>query len=111
MYVTKDSTASTLRRVASLSAGSTLVMTFLLPPQILEAPARAVIETTEKNARASGTPFISFFSEEEMLGLAEDAGFRDAQCFPTTDLGDRYFADRPDGLRPPSGESLLLART
>jgi methyltransferase (TIGR00027 family) len=111
MYVTKDSTASTLRRVAGLAAGSTLVMTFLLPPQILEAPARAVIETTEKNARASGTPFISFFSEEEMLALAQGAGFRTTQCFPTTELGERYFADRPDGLRPPSGESLLLART
>jgi methyltransferase (TIGR00027 family) len=111
MYVTKDSTASTLRRVAALAAGSTLVMTFLLPPQILEAPARAVIETTEKNARASGTPFISFFSEEEMLALARDAGFRETACFPTTDLGERYFAERPDGLRPPSGESMLLART
>jgi methyltransferase (TIGR00027 family) len=111
MYVTKDATASTLRRVAALAAGSTLVMTFLLPPRILEAPARAVIETTEQNARASGTPFISFFSPEEMLALANDAGFRAAQCFPTTDLGERYFADRPDGLQPPRGESLLLATT
>jgi methyltransferase (TIGR00027 family) len=111
MYVTRDSTASTLRRVAALAAGSTLVMTFLLPPQILEAPARALIETTEKNARASGTPFISFFSPEEMLGLAHDAGFRAAKCFPTTDLGERYFADRRDGLRPPTGESLVIATT
>jgi methyltransferase (TIGR00027 family) len=111
MYVTKDSTASTLRRVALLAAGSTLVMTFLLPPQILEAPAREVIETTEKNARASGTPFISFFSQEEMLAVANEAGFREAKCLPTTDLGERYFAGRPDGLRPPSGEALLLATT
>jgi hypothetical protein len=86
-------------------------MTFLLPPEILEAPARELIETTEKNARASGTPFISFFSQEEMLARANEAGFREAQCLPTTDVGERYFADRPDGLRPPSGESLLLATT
>jgi methyltransferase (TIGR00027 family) len=111
MYVTKDATAVTLRRVAALAPGSTLAMTFLIPPQLLEAPARSVIQTTEKNARASGTPFISFFSPEEMVGLAEKAGLRDARAFPTTDLSEQYFAGREDGLRPPSGESFLVATT
>jgi methyltransferase (TIGR00027 family) len=111
MYVTKDATASTLRRVAALAPGSTLAMTFLIPPQLLEASARSVIQTTEKNSRASGTPFISFFSPDEMAAIAEEAGLRDARTFPTTDLGDRYFNGREDGLRPPSGESFLIAVT
>jgi methyltransferase (TIGR00027 family) len=111
MYVTKEATTSTLLQVAALAPGSTLAMTFLLPPEILEAPARSMIQTTEKNARASGTPFISFFSPEEMVALAEEAGFQSARSLPTTDLADRYFAGRSDGLRPPSGESLLIATT
>jgi methyltransferase (TIGR00027 family) len=111
MYVTKEATAATLRRVAALAAGSTLAMTFLIPPQLLEAPARSVIQTTSQNARASGTPFISFFSPDEIGSLAEEAGFREVRTLPTTDLGDRYFSGRTDGLRPPSGESLLVAST
>jgi O-methyltransferase involved in polyketide biosynthesis len=70
-----------------------------------------VIENTEQSARASGTPFISFFSPEEMSTLAEEAGFREVRTLPTTDLGDQYFSGRSDGLRPPSGESLLVATT
>jgi methyltransferase (TIGR00027 family) len=111
MYVTKDATIATIRRAAALAPGSTLAMTYLIPPQSLEAPARSVIQTTAQNARASGTPFISFFNPEEMVALARDAGFRAARAFPTTDLGDRYFAGREDGLRPPSGESFLIATT
>jgi hypothetical protein len=64
-----------------------------------------------ERARAAGTPFISFFSPDEMLALARDAGFRDARCVSTDDLTARYFADRTDGLRPSSGETFLVATT
>ena len=63
-------------------------------------------------ARASGTPFISFFTPAEMLALAREAGFRDAQHVPAAELARRYFAGRTDGLRPPNNaEELLLATT
>jgi len=111
MYVTKEATAATLRRVAALAPGSTLAMTFLIPPQLLEAPDRSVIQTTEKNARASGTPFISFFSPEEILALAHEAGFREVRALATTEVAERYLAKQPDAPRPPGGESLLIATT
>jgi len=38
------------------------------------------------------------------------AGFEDARHVPGTLLAERYFADRADGLRPSSGEDLLVAR-
>jgi O-methyltransferase involved in polyketide biosynthesis len=65
-----------------------------------------------KGARASGTPFISFFTPSEMLALAREAGFKEAQHVSTATLAQRYFADRTDGLRPPNNaEEILVATT
>jgi len=65
----------------------------------------------ENGARASGTPFVSFFAPPDMLALARDSGFRDARHVPLSDLADRYFSGRTDGFRPSSGEDLLVATT
>lgn len=60
----------------------------------------------EQGARASGTPFISFFTPDEMLALAREAGFKDARHVSAAMLTERYFAGRTDGF-----EELLVART
>ncbi|WP_416484069.1 class I SAM-dependent methyltransferase [Streptomyces sp. CL12] len=109
MYLTKDATAATLRQTAALAPGSTLAMSFLLPLDLLDATDRPGLRASENGARSSGTPFISFYTPQEMLALAREAGLTDARHVPGTSLGDRYFANRPDGLRPSSGEDLLLA--
>ncbi|MDQ0718003.1 methyltransferase (TIGR00027 family) [Streptomyces luteogriseus] len=111
MYLTKDATAATLRQVAGLAAGTTLAMTFLLPTGLVDDADRPGLRASEEGARASGTPFISFYTPQEMLALAREAGFTDARHIPGTFLTERYFADRTDGLRPSSGENLLLATT
>ncbi|MFJ7997136.1 class I SAM-dependent methyltransferase [Streptomyces sp. NPDC096310] len=108
-YLTRDATAATLRRLAGLAPGSTLALTFLLPAELLDPADRPALEATAPQARASGTPFVSFFTPGEMLALARDAGFRTVEHVPGTDLAHRYFADRSDGLRPSTGEDLLLA--
>lgn len=64
-----------------------------------------------KGARASGTPFISFFTPAEMLALAREAGFRDVQHVSAANLTERYFARRPDGFHPGSSEVLQVATT
>ncbi|MET3445848.1 class I SAM-dependent methyltransferase [Ralstonia sp. 1138] len=110
MYLSKEANAATLREVASLAPGSMLAMTFLLPLEMADPDVRPGLEMAEKGARASGTPFISFFTPPEMLALARENGFRDAQHISADMLTERYFAGRADGLRPPrNAEELLLA--
>lgn len=112
MYLTKDAIAATLREVASLAAGTTLVMSFLLPIELAEPEMRPGIEAAERGARANGTPWRSFFTPDEMLDLAREAGFRTVAHVSADELTQRYFAGRPDGLRLPSrSEELLVART
>lgn len=111
MYLTKDATAATLRRIAGLASGSTLAMTFLLPTDLLDDADRPGLRTSEQGAQASGTPFISFYTPPEMLALAREAGFADVRHMWGDSLAERYFADRTDGLCPSSGEDFLLATT
>jgi len=112
MYLTRDAIAATLRQVAALAQGSTFIMSFLLPTELADPEVRPGLEAAAKGARASGTPFISFFTPPEMLALARDAGFRDARHVSAAALAQRYFAGRTDGLRPANNtEELLVAGT
>jgi len=109
MYLMREANLATLRQIARLAPGSTLAMTFLLPLDLIAEPERSQHAAVYERARAAGTPFVSFFAPHEMLALAREAGLREAHHVSTADLTARYFADRSDGLRPASGESILMA--
>jgi methyltransferase (TIGR00027 family) len=111
MYLTKDAIAATLRQVAALAPGSTLAMTFLLPLELADPEVRPGLEAAEKGARASGTPFISFFAPPEMVALARQAGFSEVRHVSAVTLAQRYFAGRTDRLRPPNNSEELLVAT
>jgi methyltransferase (TIGR00027 family) len=111
MYLTKEATAATLRQLAGLAPGSSVAMTFLLPAELIDDADRAGLQVSSTGARAAGTPFLSFYAPAEMLDLARAAGFREVRHVPGAELAERYFAGRADGLRPSSGEDLLLAAT
>ena len=110
MYLTRDAIVATLRQVATLARGSTFVMSFMLPIELNDPEIRVGVERAAAGAKASGTPWLSFFTPAEMLALARDAGFANARHVSAVTLAERYFAGRTDGLRPPANsEELLLA--
>jgi methyltransferase (TIGR00027 family) len=111
MYLTRDAIAATLRQVASLARGSTLVMSFMLPVELAEPEFRPAIARAMEGARANGTPFLSMFTPEEILALARECGFRTVQHVSAEALARRYFAGRTDGLRPPNNSEELLIGT
>lgn len=112
MYLTKEAIMATLRQVATLSQGSTFVMSFMLPIELNDPGIRPGVERAAAGAKANGTPWLSFFTPAEMLALACEAGFANVAHISAASLAERYFADRTDGLRPPSNsEELLVAIT
>jgi methyltransferase (TIGR00027 family) len=111
VYLTREATDGTLRRLAALAPGSALVASFMPPLGLVEPEERLPREATERFARAAGTPLISFFTPAEMLTQARDAGFRETRHLSAAHLTERYFAGRADGLRPSSSEEILLATT
>jgi methyltransferase (TIGR00027 family) len=111
MYLTKAANAATLRQLAALSPGSTAVVSFLLPLELVDAEDQPGFGFAIRGAQTSGTPFISFYSPSEMLEAAHEAGFVSAEIVSSADLNRRYFSGRSDGLRSSSGENLLSATT
>jgi O-methyltransferase involved in polyketide biosynthesis len=98
-------------RFIELASGFTLAITFLLPLELADPEVRPGLQRAMEGARASGTPFVSFFTPTEMLALAREAGFREVQHVPAAALAQRYFAGRSDGLRPPNNSEELLVAT
>ena len=111
MYISKEATAATLRQIATLAAGSTLAMTFLLQTELVDQQDRPGLEMSSKGARSSGTPFVSFYTPEEIVAMAGEAGFKGVQHVSGRTLAERYFSNRTDGLRPSTGEDVLVATT
>ncbi len=112
MYLTRDANAAMLQQVASLAPGSTLAATFLLPLDLIEeTQGRTALQTSQAGARASGTPFVSFFAPADLMTLARESGFRHVEHISGPQITGRYFANRADGLRPARGEEFLVAST
>lgn len=111
MYLTKEAISATLRQVAELAPGSVFAMTFILPIEFAEPEVRPMFEAAMRGARASGTPFITFFTPAEMLALAGEAGFREARVVSGDELASKYFANRTDRLRGSNSEQLLVVTT
>lgn len=109
MYLSREATQTTMRQVAELAPGSTLVMSFMVPVVLLDDAEAGLQTAVEAAARGSGTPFISHYRPAEFEHLALDSGFSAAQCIPPSEIHDRYFAGRTDGLSPGSAEQLLVA--
>jgi methyltransferase (TIGR00027 family) len=111
MYLTRAATAATLAQSAALAPGSTLAMTFMQPLELVDPDEQEMHRATNAAARASGTPFISYYASDEILAMARDAGFTSARHVSAADYTQRYFADRTDGLKPFTTEELLVAST
>lgn len=112
MYLTQDAVATMLRQVAELAVWSIFVMSFLVPIDQVDPEIRSGVERAAEGASANGTPWLSFFTPNEMLTFAREAGFASVQHVCSGELAECYFAHRSDGLRPPnSAEELLVAAT
>lgn len=111
MYLTKEAVMATLRQVATLAPGSIFVMSFLLPIELNDPDIRPGVERAAAGAKANGTPWLSFFTPDEILDLARKAGFGKVEHVSAAALAQRYFSNRPDGLRPPNNSEELLVAT
>lgn len=109
LYLTKAAIAETLKKMTLLAAGSTLAITFYLPLAHIAEEDQPLMEMSMKGAAASGTPFVSFFTTDEVIQLAEETGLKDIKIVSTDELTEKYFKDRTDYLVPASGEFFLTA--
>jgi methyltransferase (TIGR00027 family) len=110
LYLTKAAIIDTLKKMTSLLPGSTIAIAFYLPLEYLDEEDKPLMEMSIKGAAASGTPFMSFYSVDEIAMLAEDIGLKEIQTVSTKNMAERYFQDRTDKLVPASGEFFLVSK-
>ena len=79
--------------------------------QLLAEEDKLMQEIAEKGAREAGTPMLSFFTSDEILSLANEAGFKEPKMISTKDMEKYYFTNRTDKLVPATGELILVAKT
>ena len=73
LYLTKDANAATLSQVAALNPGSSLVMTFYLPLELIDAAERPLHQMIQERARAAGLPvpgeWAVFLHDFDLMGV------------------------------------------
>ena len=109
MYLTQEAILRSLRQAASLAGGSIMVFSYSRPIEMAPPDVRRVLEAAAKGAAASGHPWLSLLTPDQAANMARDAGFAGVGVITSTDLHERYFAERHDGLSPVGGEDLVIA--
>jgi methyltransferase (TIGR00027 family) len=109
LYLTKEAIEAMLAQITKLAPGSKLAITFYLPLELMDEEDKALQLIAEKGAKAAGTPFISFFTPEQLLKLAHETGLKNIETVSSSNLAQRYFSNRTDHLSPATGEDFLIA--
>ena len=111
MYLSKEANLEMLNQISKLSSGSVFAMTFMLALDLLEPVERGSLEYVMQRVQESGTPFLSLFKPQEIMDLATQVGFKNAEYVSGESIYQRYFAMRSDGLRAGQAEAFLIAST
>lgn len=110
LYLTKASITDTLQKIKLLASGSTIAIAFYLSLEHLDEEDKPLMEMAIKGAAASGTPFQSFYTEDEITELATSIGLKEIKTISSKDMTEKYFNNRTDNLVPASGEFFLVAK-
>jgi methyltransferase (TIGR00027 family) len=100
-YLTEQAILSTLRFIADLSGGASVVFDYANPPvSISEQKGRTALEALATRVAALGEPFKTYFETEQLGANLTALGFRDVQDFGPAQIAARYF---PQQKEPYSG--------
>jgi methyltransferase (TIGR00027 family) len=109
-YLTHDAIMATLRFIAGLTKGTTVIFDYGEPASTRHEASRAAHEEMAARVAANGEPFRSFFVPEDIMRDAQTAGFSEVEDFDARILNARYFKNREDGLQLRGAGHLLRAR-
>ncbi|WP_410210173.1 class I SAM-dependent methyltransferase [Aquirhabdus sp.] len=111
MYLTREAIVAMFHQIATLAPKTCFIMTFLLPIEMADPEVQFGLRRAESGAKASGTPFISYFTPEQMIALVNEVGFSHVEHVSANQLAEKYFTNRADGLRPPTNSEEIIVVT
>jgi methyltransferase (TIGR00027 family) len=106
-YLTSDAIFATLSALTDvLAPGSELVFNYAVTREFLDPADIAGFDFLSNHVKSEGEPWRSAFNPDVFPGEVEALGYRLVEQFTMSELGDRYFQNRSDGLRPAFGGRL-----
>lgn len=101
-YLTLEAFRATLAAVAKLPAGTAVSFDYALSPKSLGPLRRMALNALAERVAKAGEPFQLFFAPDELDAEFWRAGFRRFEQLDSSQINERYFARRSDGLKLPS---------
>ncbi len=98
-YLTLDAFRATLDTIAQLPAGTAVGFDYALAPETLSPLGRNAFDALAGRVAAAGEPFRLFFTPETLEAELRRAGFQRFEQLDYTQLNERYFKGRADGLK------------
>jgi methyltransferase (TIGR00027 family) len=110
MYLEEPAVFETLRYIASLAPGSSVLFDYGISLDLLAPPERAAVQELSARTAEHGEPWKSFFHPEDLAARLRKLGFSKIVDYGAAELNERYLAGRDDDLRK-SGISHLMFAT
>jgi methyltransferase (TIGR00027 family) len=110
MYLEEEAIMKTLRFIASLAPGSSVIFDYVVPPSLLSPAERRAMEFLAARVAERGEPWKTFFEPAFLAGMLSSLGFSEVEDLGPEQLNDRYLSGRKDGLRKSGVSRLVCAR-
>ena len=99
MYLQRQTVVRLLAELGRQTPGSVVIFDYAMAPTLLGPIERLVFDEFAKRVAAAGEPWVSSFAPDELRDLLLVSGFSQIDDLGPSELNDRYFRDRPDGMR------------
>jgi methyltransferase (TIGR00027 family) len=110
MYLEEEAIMTTLRFIASLAPGSSVIFDYVVLPALLSPRELRAMEAISARTAKHGEPWKTFFEPAFLARMLRSLGFTEVEDFGPEQLNKRYLSGRKDGLRKSGVSRLVCAR-
>ncbi len=107
-YLTADAAMATLAFIGSLPAGSGVVFDYAVERSSLDSVEQMAMDALASRVARAGESFRLFLDPRALNRMLMAAGFHEIEDLGPSDIDERYFAGRADGLRVAVGLAHLV---
>jgi methyltransferase (TIGR00027 family) len=107
-YLTAEAAMATLAFIGSLPAGSGVVFDYAVERSSLDSVEQMAMDALASRVARAGEPFRLFLDSRALSRMLRAAGFHEIEDLGPSDIDERYFAGRTDGLRVAVGLAHLV---
>jgi methyltransferase (TIGR00027 family) len=107
-YLTAEAALATLAFIGSLPAGSGVVFDYAVERSSLDPVEQMALDALASRVARVGEPFRLFLDPRALNRMLGAAGFHQIEDLGPSEIDERYFASRADGLRVAAGLAHLV---